>query len=49
MAFPGLAFGIIKCLQAGVNHFPEDTLRLAEAHSGRENVLPLALTVFQCL
>lgn len=45
MAFPGLAFGMIRCLQAGVNHFPEDTLRLAAAHSG-ENVLPLALTVF---
>lgn len=46
MAFPGLAFEMIKCLQAGVNHFPEDTLRLAAAHSGGENGLPLASTVF---
>lgn len=46
MAFPWLAFGMMKCLQAEVNHFPEDTLRLAATYSGGENVLPLALTVF---
>ena len=49
MAFPGLAFGITKCLQAGVNHFPRDTFTLAVMYSGEENALPLALIVFQHL